>query len=159
MDIVTKESLINFATSFIIDELLDITLEKRSPTTWVIFSSGQCLNKEGEWDYERTPSNRTDEYIASTRFNSIEEAVDFYLRWRSQFYLFVLKGKHDRRWVCWCQSKNLEECEASWEYSLNKRQVFGRWLILGPDRSIIKEAKGESGNEIKFTDFPSGKII
>lgn len=158
MEIVTKESLVNFATSFIIDELLDITLEKRSDTAWAICSRNQCLTKEGEWDYESLPSNRTDEYKKSTRFDSIEKAIDFYLKWRSKFYLLVLRGEHDRTWFCRCQSENLQECEEIWN-TLKKREVFGRWLILGPDRSIIREAKDESGDHIKFTDFPSGKII
>lgn len=159
MDTILKDRLLTVANSFSIDEILDVTLEKRGDDVWAICHGSHCLNASGEWEYESLPSSRTNEFKKTTRFDSLEAAIDFYVEWRSHFYFFSLRGEYDRTWVCHVQSKDLKECENSWDRYAEKRGVFGRWIIIGTDRSILREAKGESGDKIKFKDFPSGIIL
>lgn len=51
------------------------TIEKRSEGKWAVVDNG-VLNKSLEWEYEPMPSSRDDEFIARTRFDSIELAVE-----------------------------------------------------------------------------------
>lgn len=44
-------------------------VESRSDGAWVIKNDGCVLNADGCWEYEPSPSNRTDEFIARTRFD------------------------------------------------------------------------------------------
>lgn len=37
---------------------------------------GDCLNKEGDWETEPFPSNRTPEFIARCRWNDFTEAAN-----------------------------------------------------------------------------------
>jgi hypothetical protein len=37
--------------------------------------TNECLNSEGEWEWQPMPSNRTDEFFERCRFKSFEEAV------------------------------------------------------------------------------------
>lgn len=45
------------------------------PCTWVIRRGGNCLNKEGEWEYEMQPSSRDTSFMSRTRYTSYQEAV------------------------------------------------------------------------------------
>lgn len=47
---------------------------------WTILQGGACFNKQGKWEYEPMPSSRTDEFIERTRWNSAQEALDFWVR-------------------------------------------------------------------------------
>lgn len=44
-------------------------VESRGDGTWAIKNGGCVLNIDGEWEWEPSPSNRTDEFIARTRFD------------------------------------------------------------------------------------------
>ncbi len=46
-----------------------LTVDYRGNDLWAVKHGGQCLDSDGEWDYEPMPSNRTDEWIATHRFN------------------------------------------------------------------------------------------
>jgi hypothetical protein len=41
---------------------------------WAVRRMGECLNKQGEWEYEPMPSSRDDEFLSRCRFDSVEEA-------------------------------------------------------------------------------------
>jgi uncharacterized protein YycO len=42
---------------------------------YVVKSLSDVLNKSGEWEYESIPSDRDDEFIARTRFATMDEAI------------------------------------------------------------------------------------
>lgn len=46
-----------------------ITVEYRGRDRWAVLRHGQCLGTDGAWDYESTPSNREDEWLATHRFD------------------------------------------------------------------------------------------
>jgi len=50
-------------------DLFAITVEWRGDNNWAVMRHRQCLNSEGEWDWEPNPSSRTDEFIATHRFD------------------------------------------------------------------------------------------
>lgn len=45
-------------------------LERRDPEKdcWAIIDAGFCLNTDGEWEWEPSPSNRDADFIERTRF-------------------------------------------------------------------------------------------
>lgn len=58
-----------------------ITLDRvgsRTGDRWAIRSHGECLNNEGEWEYEPLPSNRDDEFYARCRWLTPEDALAFW---------------------------------------------------------------------------------
>jgi hypothetical protein len=59
--------------------LFAITVEERGQidgqTLWAVCRMGQCLDGDGEWDYEPIPSSRTQEWIADHRF-LLDTALD-----------------------------------------------------------------------------------
>ena len=42
---------------------------------WAARRMGQCLSRDGEWEYEPLPSSRDDAFLARCRFDSPEEAA------------------------------------------------------------------------------------
>lgn len=56
----------------------DIHIERakqlQGPAKWAVRRLGDCLNKNGEWEWEPNPSSRDDEFLARCRFDSPEEA-------------------------------------------------------------------------------------
>ena len=42
---------------------------------WAVRRNSSCLAKDGEWEYEPTPSSRDDEFYARCRFDSLAEAL------------------------------------------------------------------------------------
>lgn len=51
-----------------------VTVEYRGRDRWAVLRHGQCLNTDGEWDYEIRVSERDDEWIAAHRF-TMQEAL------------------------------------------------------------------------------------
>ena len=45
-----------------------IRVEWRGTGLWAVVDTGQCLNRDGEWEYEPLPSNRDDDFMARCRF-------------------------------------------------------------------------------------------
>lgn len=45
-----------------------ITVQWRGGETYAVVRGGFALGADGEWDYEPSPSNRDDEWIATHRF-------------------------------------------------------------------------------------------
>lgn len=62
--------LLSQARSFAVssDPRWPITLERRGTDAWAVISLGECLNREGEWEYEPLPSNRSEAFKARTWF-------------------------------------------------------------------------------------------
>lgn len=54
-----------------------IRVARRAPGKWAVIHMGMCWNGK-DWDYEPSPSNRTDAYKKKTRF-SLEKAVELAL--------------------------------------------------------------------------------
>jgi hypothetical protein len=76
------EILSPYATRFEIAE--DITIEKRGNDLWcVTVFGGTVLNRNLERLYEPLPGNRTDEFIAATRF-TLEDAFTIAKRYKSK---------------------------------------------------------------------------
>lgn len=42
--------------------MFSITVENRGNDRWAVCWHGRCLGKRGQWDYEPTPSSRTDRW-------------------------------------------------------------------------------------------------
>lgn len=55
-----------------------IFIEERSPGRWAVNYMGDCMNKDGKFEYEVSPSSRTDEYKEEYRFSSPEEAYSVF---------------------------------------------------------------------------------
>jgi hypothetical protein len=75
---ITPADWLDRANSFAFDIGPDrFTIERRSPTTWAVCKDGFCLNpKEYVFEWERMSSSRTDEFIATTRFTNLNDAVE-----------------------------------------------------------------------------------
>ena len=43
---------------------------------WAIRTSGLCLNKNGEWEYETIPSKRDGVFYKRCRFDSLAESIE-----------------------------------------------------------------------------------
>jgi hypothetical protein len=43
---------------------------------WAVRQNGNCLSRTGEWEIERLPSSRTEEFLANYRFDTKEDARD-----------------------------------------------------------------------------------
>lgn len=59
-----------------------VYIERRSAHTWSICRAGLCLAQDGEWEYEPSPSSRSEEFIQSTRFDSLESAWNHWVKHR-----------------------------------------------------------------------------
>lgn len=54
-------------------------LEKGIPVKWKVSYHNETLNKETmDFYYESVPSERTEEYLAQTRFDTPEEALEYF---------------------------------------------------------------------------------
>lgn len=54
-----------------------ITIEASGHGRWAVRSRvGRCLNKSGEWEYEPLPSERAEEWLARTRWDTAEAAIE-----------------------------------------------------------------------------------
>lgn len=45
---------------------------------WVVIKGGNVLNRNGYWEYEPMPSSRSDKFISETRYDTVQEAIDYY---------------------------------------------------------------------------------
>jgi hypothetical protein len=49
--------------------VFEITVEYRGKGRWAVARFGQCLDANGLWDHELSPSNREDDWLATHRFD------------------------------------------------------------------------------------------
>lgn len=61
-----------------IDELNEVFIEYRGNNRWAVVQNSNVLDKDANWYIEPFPSSRTEEYLNNTRFNSAEEAKEFF---------------------------------------------------------------------------------
>lgn len=47
---------------------------------WAVTQHGNCLNRNGEWEWEPNPSSRDIDFLSRCRFDSIDEAMLAYER-------------------------------------------------------------------------------
>ena len=47
---------------------------------WAVRLDDNCLNKQGQWEWEPMPSSRDDEFLARCRFDSAEAAIEAALK-------------------------------------------------------------------------------
>lgn len=52
-----------------------VTVQWRGGETYAVARHRMCLGTDGEWDYEPSPSNRDDDWIAAHRFSHDEALV------------------------------------------------------------------------------------
>jgi hypothetical protein len=81
-EIVKLESMLNRAVRFQVAK--DVFVEKRGEDAWCVnVFGGTVLDRDLQRHYEPSPSSRTDEFIAATRF-SLKEAMDIADRYLEQ---------------------------------------------------------------------------
>lgn len=49
--------------------VFELTVEWRGNDQWAVLNGHWCLSADGDWDYERQPSERADDWIATHRFD------------------------------------------------------------------------------------------
>jgi len=69
-------------------ESIYIVRTKYGEDQWKVYRKGQiCLNKDGDWEWESLPSERSDEFLERTRY-TLEEAteaiVKLFARWKGE---------------------------------------------------------------------------
>lgn len=74
----------DFPEQFPVGSPHNIKIEFRGKTGWCISDGVAVLARTGEWQYESTPSNRTEAFIKSTRYATPEEAMEVYRVWRDR---------------------------------------------------------------------------
>lgn len=55
--------------------VFNLTVEYRGGQKWGVIKGRRCLGSDGTWDWEGIPSERTDEWLASHRFD-LDAALD-----------------------------------------------------------------------------------
>lgn len=66
---VTQYTVTVFPEDSINRHVYDITVERRAPGRWAVCRLRECLDVNGEWDWEPTPSERDDRWKALHRFD------------------------------------------------------------------------------------------
>jgi hypothetical protein len=64
-----------YPTEFRLKGFDRLTIEWRGDDRWIVKHMTQVLNKKGEFEWEPSPSNRTEAFIKRTRF-SFDEAFE-----------------------------------------------------------------------------------
>jgi len=55
------------------------------PTAWAIRESSMVMNKDGQWEFEPSPSERDESFLARTRFDQCEDAAACVLRFHQDY--------------------------------------------------------------------------
>lgn len=56
--------------------VFEVRVEWRGPSSWAVCRLGSCLHRRtGEWDFESSPSNRSERFLRYYRFDDRDEAV------------------------------------------------------------------------------------
>ena len=69
--------------------LWTITVEYRGRDLWAVKRNGECLGRDGTWDWEMRPSSREydPDWLPSHRF-SLEEALDLAKEWAPKVKIY-----------------------------------------------------------------------
>lgn len=153
-----NEKLLEMVNSFCIDPILNVDLVRRSENTWSLLDGSLCLNKQtNEWDFERNPSERDEEYLSLHRFNSIDEAITFYLNWRKNYYFICFKAKN-YRWRKVLYQSNAISVREYWDSFAEEKEGIqsrkGLWVLIGKDFQVIEEYRSPdpSSQGVEFYD-------
>lgn len=52
-----------------------VRVEATGHGRWAVRNASRCLNKQGEWEYEPSPSSRTDEWLSTVRWDVADDAI------------------------------------------------------------------------------------
>lgn len=74
------------------NDRVSITLQRQpqrqGADKWAIYEGkSYALSREGYWEYEPMPSSRDDDYLARCRFDTPQEAYEFYLKCKAEHTL------------------------------------------------------------------------
>lgn len=61
-----------------------LKLRRVNPDQWAVTRRGECLNKNGEWEYEPMPSSRDQAFFDRCRFASAQEAHRAYRKLKTE---------------------------------------------------------------------------
>lgn len=56
------------------EPMIELVLNPRGPAKYAVRRGSSCLNKDLEWEWEPSPSNRDDEFKKRCRFDTFEQA-------------------------------------------------------------------------------------
>lgn len=59
-------------------------LAKQKAEQWAICCEPDVLNRRGEWEWEPNGSERDDEFLARTRFDTLDQALDAWETWKQR---------------------------------------------------------------------------
>lgn len=62
-------------------EIVATKFDGDKPSAWAIRELEMVLAKDGEWEYEPSPSERNEEFITRTRFPTAEEAAEHVIKY------------------------------------------------------------------------------
>lgn len=66
-----------------------VFVEERGEGSWAITSMEGTMSRDGAWEYELSPSNRTDEYKKNHRYSSPEEARDTFEKFKAAYLVYI----------------------------------------------------------------------
>lgn len=72
------EAALDTATEFMFakDTFIRKAIQRDGGTKWKVSRNGEVLATDGEWEYEPLPSSRDDEFLARTRYETFNAAID-----------------------------------------------------------------------------------
>ena len=76
------------------DDVVTLCLANREPEAWKICYGKKTLDREGNWNFEPMPSERSDGYLETNRFSSAVNAVTFYESWKLRIITDFIKEKN-----------------------------------------------------------------
>jgi hypothetical protein len=80
-----KEPLPNLIPiAYEIEKTHGIKIESRGYGNWAVVDAGTVLTKKLGWEMEPRPASRSRDFIASTRWKSVNEALTAFVRWRKK---------------------------------------------------------------------------
>lgn len=50
-------------------DIFAITVDRTAPGRWAVRRRSRCLNRDGKWEHESTPSERSDDFLERCRFD------------------------------------------------------------------------------------------
>ena len=74
--------------------LWTITVEYRGRDLWAVKRNGECLGKDGTWDWESNPSSREDDpdWLPAHRFG-LQEALELANEWAPKVEIYSHRDK------------------------------------------------------------------
>lgn len=114
---------------------------------WAIISwDGTCMTKDGKWEWEPMGSRRDDAFIERCRFDSVEEALETYLKW-----------KKTRTFLSICPNCNIEfeSKKEPKEKFYNRDELCPSCFKLLNKECVMKETKNKKAKIVVW----GGKLL